>query len=88
MRMGFESLVIAAHAMGRTLVMPPHDDIYLLRSTFKEDEEGSARDEMGFLDFYDFHALSSQVHCTTCIQINHFTALAHTVERDAYYEDE
>jgi GDP-fucose protein O-fucosyltransferase len=60
MRMGFESLVVAAHAMGRTLVMPPHDDIYLLSSKFKEEEESSAKDEMGFLDFYDFHILKTQ----------------------------
>ena len=57
--MGVECLIVIAHAMGRTLVIPPQQHLYLLRRTHKDPHDKSAHDEMGFEDFYDIDLLQS-----------------------------
>lgn len=68
-RMSLESLIVVAHAMGRTLVIPPQQHLYLLGATHKDPHDAKAHDEMGFEDFFDldllrshrgFHVLSMQ----------------------------
>jgi hypothetical protein len=58
-RMGMESLIVAAHAMGRTLVIPPQQHLYLLGATHKDESDKKAHDEMGFDDFFDLDLLRS-----------------------------
>ena len=56
-RMGVECLIVAAHAMGRTLVVPPQQHLYLLGKNHKDKGDEKAHDEMGFEDFYDIDLL-------------------------------
>jgi len=58
-RMGIECLIVVAHAMGRTLVVPPQQHLYLLGKTHKDKEDNKAHDEMGFEDFFDLDLLYS-----------------------------
>ena len=58
-RMGIECLIVVAHAMGRTLVVPPQQHLYLLGKTHKDQEDNKAHDEMGFEDFFDLELLYS-----------------------------
>lgn len=60
MRMGFESLLVAAHAMGRTLVMPPEQYIYLLNQHHKDDHDKKPHVEMSFGDFYNMSLIQQQ----------------------------
>lgn len=54
-RMSFESVVVAAHAMGRTLIFPPNNDHKeLLRGNIKESME------MGFEDLMSMKLLQTQ----------------------------
>jgi hypothetical protein len=56
-RMGVESLIVVAHAMGRTLVVPPQQHLYLLGVNHKDQHDTKAHDEMGFEDFFDMELL-------------------------------
>lgn len=56
-RMGMEVFIVCAHAMGRMLVLPPQQNLYLLGSKHKGKEDSKAHSEMGFEDFYDFSLL-------------------------------
>lgn len=47
-RMGMEILIVMAHAMGRTLVLPPAQHLYLLGKTHKDKHDKEEHDEMGF----------------------------------------
>lgn len=58
-RMGMECLIVAAHAMGRTLVVPPQQHLYLLGRTHRDQGDAQAHDEMGFEDFFDIDLLRS-----------------------------
>jgi hypothetical protein len=58
-RMGMECLLVVAHAMGRTLVVPPQQHLYLLGQTHKDKHDSKAHDEMGFEDFFDLEVLRS-----------------------------
>ena len=58
-RMGMECLIVVAHAMGRTLVVPPQQHLYLLGETHKDKEDKVAHDEMGFEDFFGLDLLRS-----------------------------
>jgi hypothetical protein len=58
-RMGVECVIVMAHAMGRTLVIPPQQHLYLLDKTHKDHHEETAHDEMGFDDFFDISLLAS-----------------------------
>lgn len=60
-RMSLECLLVVAHAMGRTLVVPPQQHLYLLGNTHKDKHDTSAHDEMGFEDFFDLELLKSQL---------------------------
>ena len=60
MRMGIESLMVVAHATGRTLVIPPQDHIYLLDKEFKDPEDQHAHRQMGIRDFYNMQRFKSQ----------------------------
>jgi hypothetical protein len=55
-RMGMECHIVMAHAMGRTLVVPAQQHLYLLGRTHTE-ADGKKRDEMGFEDFFDLNLL-------------------------------
>lgn len=59
-RMGLECLIVVAHAMGRTLVVPPQEHLYLIRENHKDAEDKMEHDEMGFEDFFDLDLLRSQ----------------------------
>ena len=58
-RMSLECLIVVAHAMGRTLVIPPQQHLYLLGVNHKGKEDKTAHDEMGFEDFFDLDLLRS-----------------------------
>jgi hypothetical protein len=58
-RMSLESLIVVAHAMGRTLVVPPQQHLYLLGAQHKDPHDKEAHDEMGFDDFFDLNLLKS-----------------------------
>ena len=51
-RMAFETVVVLAHAMGRTLVLPPSQRFYLLNKG--NVESSKKREEFGFEDFFPF----------------------------------
>lgn len=53
--MDFESVLVLAHATGRTLVVPPPDKIYLLH-----DKVSGHTKRVGFADYYNFTLLKSQ----------------------------
>ena len=54
-RMSFETMVIFAHASGRTLVLPPDQNMYLLN-------KGAAKSrKFGFADFYPLEGLRQAV---------------------------
>lgn len=48
-RMGVECLIVIAHAMGRTLVIPPQEHLYLLDREHKDQHETETHNEMGFV---------------------------------------
>ena len=58
-RMSLECLIVVAHAMGRTLVIPPQQHLYLLGATHQDKHDTKAHDEMGFEDFFDIDLLRS-----------------------------
>jgi len=58
-RMGLESLIVVAHAMGRTLVIPPQQHLYLLSAEHKDPHDKASHNEMGFEDFFDIQILRS-----------------------------
>lgn len=58
-RMGMESLLVVAHAMGRTLVVPPPQHLYLLGKVHKDTHDTQEHDEMGFEDFFSIDLLRS-----------------------------
>ena len=58
-RMSLECLIVVAHAMGRTLVIPPQQHLYLLGATHQDKHDKKAHDEMGFEDFFDIDLLRS-----------------------------
>lgn len=58
-RMGVEALIVLAHAMGRTLVIPPQQHLYLLGESHKDKHDAHPHDEMGFEDFFDINLLRS-----------------------------
>jgi len=58
-RMSLESLIVVAHAMGRTLVVPPQQHLYLLGKPHKDKDDKEEHDEMGFADFFDVALLES-----------------------------
>ena len=59
-RLGYEALVVLAHAMGRTLVVPPQQHLYLMALNHKDKDDQKEHDEMGFLDFYDINLMRTQ----------------------------
>merc|ERR1711871_76451 len=58
---GLECVVVLSHAMGRTLVIPPQQHLYLLGATHKDKDDKKAHDEMGFTDFFDVNLLKSNI---------------------------
>ena len=58
-RMGMECLIVLAHAMGRTLIIPPPQHLYLLNKGHVE-ESGKEKRQMGFEDFFDLTLLKKQ----------------------------
>lgn len=58
-RMGMECLLVVAHAMGRTLVVPPQQHLYLLGVNHQDKGDQAPHDEMGFEDFFDLDLLRS-----------------------------
>ncbi len=55
MRIGFENILVLAHAMGRTLVMPPRRQI---AHGIQSDTSGG--NAVSFSDFYDIEAISAK----------------------------
>ena len=51
-RMSFENTVVLAAAMGRTVVLPPEQTMYLLSSTLGKN---NSRKERGLFDYYNFN---------------------------------
>ena len=54
-RMAMETVVVLAHAMGRTLVMPPAQGMYLLRK-----DRGKQNTDFSFADFFHLESLSNE----------------------------
>jgi hypothetical protein len=57
--MGMECLIVLAHAMGRTLIIPPPQHLYLLNKGHV-DTSGKEKRQMGFEDFFDLSLLETQ----------------------------
>ena len=55
-RMGMETVVLMAHAMGRTLVLPPRKRMYLLGDS----KNGKQREKFDFNDFFHMDSLSKE----------------------------
>jgi len=51
-RMSMETIVVAAHAMGRTLVLPPNQGIYLLQQ-----DKGKQKTSFSFADFFHLNSI-------------------------------
>ena len=58
-RMSLECMIVVAHAMGRTLIVPPQEHLYLLGKRHQDEEDAKPHDEMGFEDFFDLDLLES-----------------------------
>lgn len=58
-RMSLESLIVVAHAMGRTLVVPPQQHLYLIDQLHKDSHDEKPNKDMGFEDFFDIELLRS-----------------------------
>lgn len=54
-RMAMETVVVMAHAMGRTLVMPPAQGMYLLRK-----DRNKQQTDFSFADFFHLESLSKE----------------------------
>lgn len=54
-RMAAETVVALAHAMGRTLVLPPEQRLYLIG-----EDENKQKSHFGFADFYHMESLSRE----------------------------
>lgn len=54
-RMAMETVVVLAHAMGRTLVLPPAQGMYLLRK-----DRGKQNTDFSFADFFHLESLSNE----------------------------
>jgi len=54
-RMAMETVVVMAHAMGRVLVMPPAQGMYLLRK-----DRGKQTTDFSFADFFHLESLSKE----------------------------
>ncbi|KAJ8599752.1 hypothetical protein CTAYLR_003439 [Chrysophaeum taylorii] len=68
-RMGVECLVVVAHAMGRTLVAPPAQNLYLLGAPQVDATSGKPkRKKMGFADFFDLEKLGERMSIMTMAQ--------------------
>ena len=59
MRMAIECLIVCAHAMGRTVVLPPFQNLYLISARHKDKHDKEAHSQMGFEDFFDLNILRS-----------------------------
>ena len=59
--MSLECILVVAHAMGRTLVVPPQQHLYLLDKDHQDSHDQSSHDEMGFEDFFDLDLLKSHL---------------------------
>ena len=57
--LGVECMIVVAHAMGRTLVVPPQQHLYLLSLKHKDEEDEKEHAQMGFEDFFDIDLLKS-----------------------------
>ena len=57
-RMSLECVLVFTHAMGRTLVSPPRQNLYLVDKKYKA-KDGTMRSGMGFEDFFDMELLRS-----------------------------
>ena len=57
-RMSLECVLVFTHAMGRTLVSPPRQNLYLLDKKHK-DKKGKIKTGMGFEDFFDLDLIKS-----------------------------
>jgi hypothetical protein len=57
-RMSLECVLVFTHAMGRTLVSPPRQNLYLVDKKYKA-KDGTVRSGMGFEDFFDMDLLKS-----------------------------
>uniref|UniRef100_A0A7S3NKG5 O-fucosyltransferase family protein n=1 Tax=Aureoumbra lagunensis TaxID=44058 RepID=A0A7S3NKG5_9STRA len=59
-RMGVECIVVVAHATGRTLVVPPPQNLYLLGAPQIDPKTGKKKHKkLGFSDFFNLDALRS-----------------------------
>lgn len=58
-RMSLECLMVCAHAMGRTVVLPPSQKLYLLTTKHRDKGNVAMNSEMGFEDFFDLDILKS-----------------------------
>ena len=59
-RMGFETVVTLAHAMGRTLVLPPEKKMYLLQKGRNKHTGAEQKTQFGFNDFFHMESLAME----------------------------
>ena len=67
MRLGLENMFVLAHAMGRTLVIPPRRQI---AHGMQSDATGG--NAVSFSDFYDIEAISAKQHGLNIITMEQF----------------
>ena len=73
-RMALECVLVVAHAMGRTLVIPPPQHLYLLGAKHQDKHDKEAHDEMGFEDFFDLDLLQSHRGAPSTVSPLHHTS--------------
>lgn len=66
-RMSMETVIAIAHATGRTLVLPPEQNIYLLNK-----QSGTHKKSFSFADFFPLDTLSSEQDGLDIISTNEF----------------
>jgi hypothetical protein len=67
-RMSMETAVAMAHAMGRILVLPPTQEIYLLRN----DRRKTKKNKFTFKDFFHFDSIASEHAAVKVIHMEEF----------------
>jgi len=64
-RMAYETVLALAHAMGRTLVLPPEQQMYLL-------QQDAQKRVFGFQDFFPMHQIASEMSGLKVITMEEF----------------
>jgi GDP-fucose protein O-fucosyltransferase len=73
-RMAYETVLAMSHAMGRTLVLPPNQEMYLLNDGGgrQEEQQQQQRKDFGFQDFFPIERIAAQIQGMSIISTEEF----------------